>query len=632
MAERVPDVAGPVDARLGRTWIVRWDPAVDARPRVLHVPDARSDASLCRNSVGDFAVVDGYLFDRPAAPGAACAASGDAVPVSDAAHVLAAYGQSPDRCVDVLRGGFAAAIWDERRRRLTVVRDALGLHPCFYWWSGRSLVVAPSIDLVLARPEVDRAFDRTTIAEYLQNRTSFAEPHETFYARVRRLPPAHVLRLEHGRLDVSRYWDPVPSGFAWAGADEIARFDALLARAVGRCLDAGGDSLALSGGFDSVSVAALAAEARGVRRPLHAVSLGFAGTVCDESATQVAVARALGMPQHMRTLDEALGGANPAMAALDFSAASPSPVLSPWQSAYSGLLASASRLGLRRLLMGTGGDDLLNVDPSYAGDRLAALDLAGLWRFLRACQATSPFSAARVARGVLWTYALAPELARACRRVLERASPSALRAIRAHRRAHGLPAWAMPSDARLARDLAERRDRPSPPAADGAYVETLRRIAQSPLGLIERDQSHAWARELGFTFLFPYFDRDLVDLTLRIRPEDLIAGGRHKAPLRRLVAARVPGAALPVKKVDFTEAVHDVLRPAGRDAWRRSGGGRRLAELGLVDQARLELFLAEYFAGRNARWFQAWAAMSTEAWLAARAEMSFTPEKQEAAA
>ena len=113
-----------------------------------------------------------------------------------------------------------------------------------------------------------------------------------------------------------------------------------------------------------------------------------------------AVARALGMPQHMQTLDEALRGANPAAAALDFSAASPSPVLSPWQSAYSGLLSSASRLGLSRLLMGTGGDDLLNVDPSYAGDRLAALDLAGLWRFLRACQATSPFSAARAVRAM----------------------------------------------------------------------------------------------------------------------------------------------------------------------------------------------------------------------------------------
>ena len=114
---------------------------------------------------------------------------------TDAAQVLATYGEFPDRCADVLRGGFAAAIWDARRRRLTVVRDALGLHPCFYWWNGRALVVAPSVDAVLGCSEVDRAFDRTTIAEYLQNRTAFADPHETFYARVRRLPPAARARF-----------------------------------------------------------------------------------------------------------------------------------------------------------------------------------------------------------------------------------------------------------------------------------------------------------------------------------------------------------------------------------------------------------------------------------------------------
>ena len=113
--------------------------------------------------------------------------------------------------------------------------------------------------------------------------------------------------------------------------------------------------------------------------------------MCDEGPAQVEVARALGMPQLLRTLDETLDGQSIVGAALRLSAASPSPVLSPWQSVYTGLFHSASRLGLGRLLMGTGGDDLLNVDGTYAADRLAALDLAALWRFCRACQRTSPF-------------------------------------------------------------------------------------------------------------------------------------------------------------------------------------------------------------------------------------------------
>ncbi len=188
-----------------------------------------------------------------------------------------------------------------------VGRDAMGLTPCFYWWNGRILLVATSLDAIIARREVGATFHRAVIAEYLQNQISSHQAHETFYEDVRRLPPAHVLRLERGALEVSRYWDPVPPGFAWASQEEIARFDPLLEQAVRRCLSVGGDSIALSGGFDSVSVATLAAEQRRGQAPLHAVSLRFQGTVCDEGPAQVEVARALGMPQLLRTLDETLG-------------------------------------------------------------------------------------------------------------------------------------------------------------------------------------------------------------------------------------------------------------------------------------------------------------------------------------
>src|SRR5262249_18677823 len=164
--------------------------------------------------------------------------------------------------------------------------------------------------------------------------------------------------------------------------------------------------VALSGGFDSVSIAAVAAEQRRGQRPLTAVSLRFAGTECDEGPSQMAVARALGMPQVMRTLEESLGGASVVGATLALSEISPVPVLGPWESVYTGLLRAAGDMGLGRILLGAGGDDLMNVDLAHGADCLAALDLRGLWKFCRACQRTSPFGAARVARAVLWSGAL----------------------------------------------------------------------------------------------------------------------------------------------------------------------------------------------------------------------------------
>lgn len=609
------------DTALGAGWVLRWDTASEPRPRVFRGRTGAGVAGLWRDGRGDFAVVDGYLLDTPRGA------------TSDAARVAALNKAHGDAVADVLRGGHAAAIWDEARRRLVILRDALGLAPCFYARRGRVLLIATSIDALLARSEVERGVDRTVLAEYLQDDLGGQAPEETFHAGVRRLPPAHRLVADgDGRIEIARYWDPVPSGFAWADDAEAATFDPLLERAVRRCVAAGGDSLALSGGFDSVSVAVLAARSRGDAAPLHAVSLRFANTPCDESDTQSAVARTLGMPQHLTSLEDALGGEDVVTAALRLSAASPSPVLSPWQAAYTGLLRPASALGLSRLLMGTGGDDLLNVDPSYAADRLAARDWPALWRFCRACQRTSPWPAARVARGVLWHHALAPELARFGGRVIGRVSPPALDWVRARRRERALPAWAMPRDAELAMRLARRRARPSRPTDETAYVAVLRRVTQAPLVLIERDQSHAWARDLGFTFLFPYFDRDLVALSLRLRPEALLAGGRHKAPLRRLVATQLPDVRMPVRKVDFTPAVHAVLRPALARTWRRDGGPEMLAGQRLVDADRLNRFVDDYVEGRHARWLAAWVALSTEAWLRARADQTFTTGEEEAAA
>ena len=152
------------DVRLGGSWIVRWDPTAEARPRVLHVPAPRGEAGLWRTPSGSFVVFDGYLFDR--GPG------DDGRPASDAALVASCHRRFGEQLFERLRGGFAAAVWDEERRQLSVGRDALGLHPCFYWWSGRVLLVAASIDAILARAEVGAAFDRRVIAEYLQNQTA----------------------------------------------------------------------------------------------------------------------------------------------------------------------------------------------------------------------------------------------------------------------------------------------------------------------------------------------------------------------------------------------------------------------------------------------------------------------------
>ena len=599
--------------RAAGSWLLRWDTAQDEEPRFLR-NEARDAGTITAFSsrLGTAVLVDGYLVDG--------AELGDDDRASNAARVAATYERWSATLFDRLRGGFTLALWDKARKRLLAGRDAMGLHPCFYWWNGRLLLLSASVDTILTQPEVDWAADRVIVAEYLQGTRSPYQATETFFAGIHRLPPAHLLSLDAGRLAVSRYWDPVPPGFDWVD-DDSAGFQAALERAVTRCLTAGADSLALSGGFDSVSLAILAAAQLRGKRPLHAVSLRFSERVCDEGQTQTAVSRALGMPHVMRSIEESLGGRDVVRAALAFSASSPSPVLSPWQALYTGLLESAADRGLTRLLMGTGGDEMMNVDFSYGADRLAALDLRGLWRFYRAWQRTSPFSALRVARVVLWDEALRPEARRVGKAVLSRVAPRGLEWVRARRQRRTLAQLGPPPDAVLAAALAHRRSHPVPvPLAPGerGYVQALRRLTQAPLLLLEYDQSHAWARSHGFTLLYPYLDRDLVEHSLRMHPESLIAGGRAKTPLRRLVAERLPNVAMPTRKVDFTQMVHDVLRPGGRAVWRELGGPAVLSDLGVADAEHLNVAMADYFAGRSDDWVRPWRILTTETWLRAR--------------
>ena len=133
--------------------------------------------------------------------------------------------------------------------------------------------------------------------------------------------------------------------------------------------------------------------------------------------------------------------------------------------------------------------------------------------------------------------------------------------------------------------------------------------------MLEMEQGAAWARSLGFTIFLPYFDRDVVELSLRMHPEHLICGGWSKAPLRRLVAERLPRLQMRRKKVDFGTMTHQVLRSSGGALWRRLASSLRTAQARVVCSERVEKHVEDYFRGDDGKWLQTWLMMSTEAWV-----------------
>jgi asparagine synthase (glutamine-hydrolysing) len=607
------------------TWLIRWNPGKDPCPTVIFpgADPARWALGLFGGNpahVSSFALFEGYLFDldsphfrpflsNPKAPD----------PLAPALCIGNAYACLGDKLFDVLRGGYALAVWDAAKGCLVAGRDQMGFQPLYFYWDGRSFMLSPDLDMILASPGAPGEVNRLVLAEYLLGAWSGHQRSTTFYEGINRLQSAHHLRLSTNGLVLERYWDPFPPGFSWASREELETFPSLLERAVGRCLSIGADSLALSGGFDSVGIAILAAEQRHRKTPLHAVSLRSSLREMDEGETQAAVAHALNMPQLLCTDEECLEGISFVEASLSLSKTSPLPVLSHWQAMYTGLLKEAASLGLHKLMMGTGGDEMLTVDLAYGQDRLAALDVPGLLRFYTAIARSSHFSPLTIARVVLWDYAARPILVTGARSALERIAPATVERLRLRHLA--APAWIAPSDPGLRQLLDDRRLHPVQEAAlpgEGAYIRKTRGLPLSPIMMVEHEQAESWARSIGFTLLYPYLDCDLVSLVMRIHPEELISAGRLKSPLRRLVAERLPAVPLPPRKVDFTRPVHQLLRTHGQAAWRKLAGPHRLTGLGLIDPGRLNPLMEGYFSGHNQAWLRTWLVLSAEAWLCAR--------------
>src|SRR5215471_1403550 len=188
-------------------------------------------------------------------------------------HLYEQYGQD---CVKHLRGMFAFAIWDRRKRVLFGARDRMGIKPFYYRWDGKSFLFGSEIKTILAHPGVDAEFDRSTLAEYLT--FGYITGPQTMYAGIRKLMPGHTLEIrEGGEPQTQRYWDLTVKvdGTSLSHNFYVRTYREKLDSAVRSHLMSDVPlGVFLSGGLDSSAVAALTAKIRGDKIQTFAVGYG----------------------------------------------------------------------------------------------------------------------------------------------------------------------------------------------------------------------------------------------------------------------------------------------------------------------------------------------------------------------
>jgi len=155
--------------------------------------------------------------------------------MTDAELLVHAYEQWGERAIERLEGAFAFVVWDERRRRLVLGRDRLGIRPLHYAvLPDKAVVFASELKALLEDPDVPRDWDPAAIKEYLT--LGYVPAPATIFCRIVKLPAAHVLVAEHGRIRVGPYWDLPCAGQTDARPERehVERLDELLERAVVR--------------------------------------------------------------------------------------------------------------------------------------------------------------------------------------------------------------------------------------------------------------------------------------------------------------------------------------------------------------------------------------------------------------
>ncbi len=192
---------------------------------------------------------------------------------SDTETILHAYEEYGVGCLQKLNGMFAIAIRNVRNDTLFLARDRIGIKPLYYYQDHEKLVFGSEIKAILQDRSIERMVNRQALDLYLSFMYVPA-PHSMF-EKIHKLPPAHYLLCQQGRVTLKRYWDlEFQPNLQKSEHDFIQEFNALFEDSVRlRMLSEVPLGAFLSGGVDSSSIVAVMSQLS--NQPVKTFSIGF---------------------------------------------------------------------------------------------------------------------------------------------------------------------------------------------------------------------------------------------------------------------------------------------------------------------------------------------------------------------
>lgn len=124
---------------------------------------------------------------------------------SDTEVVLHSYAEYGWKCVKKMNGIFAFAVWEQRRKRLFLSRDRIGVKPLFFKLHAGGLLFASEIKSILAYPGVRPKLDREGAAQILLLGPGRL-PGSGVFKNIQEVEPGFCGYYDQDNLRLWQYW------------------------------------------------------------------------------------------------------------------------------------------------------------------------------------------------------------------------------------------------------------------------------------------------------------------------------------------------------------------------------------------------------------------------------------------
>jgi asparagine synthase (glutamine-hydrolysing) len=516
---------------------------------------------------------------------------------TDTETIVHAYEEWGEQAFGRLRGMFGIALWDKREGALLLARDRVGIKPLHYAVAGGTLYFGSEIKAILASGALRPSLDVQALEHYLSY--LYTPQDGSIFEGVRKLPPGHLLRWQHGAASVRRYWQLPAVEEAPRSEDEA--FEGLLTvlrDAVRSHLMSDVPLGAfLSGGIDSSLVVGLMAEAS--PRPVQTFSIGFDEPQYDELEHARVVARHFNTEHHEFVVrPDALSIVDPLIRHFDepFGDSSAIPT---WY------VSELARRHVTVVLSGDGGDELFGGYDRYLPHaRVAAFD--------RWCP-----PAVRPLASVVWP--LLPHGATG-KNFLRRAARDA-------RGRYLDEIGFFQRDEKASLLLPDLRRRLAPTDAEDRMAERFARLSALPWDaqmmhldfetylpedILTKVDRTSMAHSIESRV--PLLDNEVVEYAARLPSSLKIRDGRRKHILKRAAATVLPPGILQRRKQGFGVPLKVWFRGGLRDLFGDVLLSPRAQQRGYFDGRFVDRLVREHLDGRRDHTLRLWALVVFELW------------------